>query len=95
MSDRFYQPLTPNKIMENHTTDSTRKTLLKDVDELKRDAVQVAQDVKDHATAHVNQTKQQVVDKIQSVRDNFAEKPWTLIGIGFAVGLLVGVRLRR
>jgi ElaB/YqjD/DUF883 family membrane-anchored ribosome-binding protein len=81
--------------MENHTPDSTRKTLLKDVDTLKRDAVQVAQDVKDHAAAHVDQTRQQVTDTIQSVRDNVAEKPWTLLGVGFALGLVVGWRLRR
>ncbi len=80
--------------MQNHTTDATRQNLIKDVDKLKGTAVKVAQDVKEHAAAHVDQARQQVTDKIQSVRDNFAEKPWTLVGIGFAVGLLVGLRLR-
>ena len=81
--------------MQNHTTDSTRAALQKDVDKLKRNAVEVAQDVKDHATAHVDQTRKQVTDTIQSVRDNVADKPWTLLGVGFAVGVLVGLRLRR
>jgi len=81
--------------MENHTTSDTRAALLKDVDKLKRNAVQVAQDVREHATAHVDETKQRVSDTVQSLRDNLTEQPLTLLGIGFAVGLLVGLRLRR
>jgi ElaB/YqjD/DUF883 family membrane-anchored ribosome-binding protein len=81
--------------MENHSPSETRDVLLKDVDQLKRSAVQIAHDVRDHATAHVDQTKQRVTDTFQSMSDTLTEKPWTLLGIGFAVGLVVGLRLRR
>jgi len=81
--------------MENSTTSKTHDILLKDVNKLKRDAVQVAEDVRDHATAHVDETKQRVTDTIQTVRENLATNPLALLGIGFAAGLLLGFRFRR
>jgi ElaB/YqjD/DUF883 family membrane-anchored ribosome-binding protein len=81
--------------MENHTTSKTRQTLLHDVDKLKRNAVQIAEDVRDHATAHIDETKQRVTDTIQTVRENLTTHPLSLLGIGFAVGLLWGLRVRR
>jgi ElaB/YqjD/DUF883 family membrane-anchored ribosome-binding protein len=81
--------------MQNHTTSSTREALVKDVDTLKSNAAQVVQDVKDHASAHVDQAKQRVTDTIQSAQDRLTDQPWTLLGIGFGVGLIVGLRLRR
>jgi len=80
--------------MPTNSTRSTRETLFKDVDKLKRNAVQVAQDVRDHATAHVDETKQRFTDTIESARENLVTHPFTLLGIGFAVGVLVGLRLR-
>jgi ElaB/YqjD/DUF883 family membrane-anchored ribosome-binding protein len=81
--------------MQNHTTTSTREALAKDVDTLKTTATQVVQDVKDHASAHVDQAKQRVTDTIQSAQDRLTENPWTLLGIGFGIGVIVGLRLRR
>ena len=81
--------------MENLTTSKTREALLQDVGKLKRDAVRVAQDVQDHAVAHVDETKQKVSDAILTVRDTLTTHPMSLLGVGFAVGLLVGFRFRR
>jgi ElaB/YqjD/DUF883 family membrane-anchored ribosome-binding protein len=81
--------------MENHTTSKTRQTLLHDVDKLKRNAVQVAQDVREHAAAHVDETKQRVNDTFLTLQENLTTHPLALLGIGFAVGLLLGLRVRR
>jgi ElaB/YqjD/DUF883 family membrane-anchored ribosome-binding protein len=80
--------------MPNHTVE-TRDALFKDVDKLKRNAAQVAQDVREHATAHVDETRQRVTDTFQSVREAVTEQPLALLGIGFAAGLLLGLRLSR
>jgi ElaB/YqjD/DUF883 family membrane-anchored ribosome-binding protein len=80
--------------MENHTS-QTREALLKDVDKLKRNAGQVVQDVKDHASAHVDETRQRVTDTLQSVRESVTDQPLALLGIGFVAGLLIGLRLAR
>ena len=85
----------PLKIMENLTTSKTRETLLQDVGKLKRDAVRVARDVQDHATAHVDETKQRVTDTFLTIRENLTTHPLALLGIGFAVGLFFGFRFRR
>jgi len=80
--------------MENHTT-KTREALLQDVAALKRNAAQVAQDVREHASAHVDQTKQRVTDTILTVRESAVSHPFSLLGIGFVFGFIVGLRLRR
>lgn len=80
--------------MENHSSSDTREALHKDVDKLKRNAAQVVQDVRDHASAHVDETRQRVTDSIQSVKENLTDQPWTLLGIGFVAGLIVGLKLR-
>jgi ElaB/YqjD/DUF883 family membrane-anchored ribosome-binding protein len=80
--------------MSNTTTQETGKTLLHDIDKLKRNAAQVVQDAREHANAHVDETKQRVTDTIESVRENLVTHPLSLLGIGFAVGLLLGLRIR-
>jgi ElaB/YqjD/DUF883 family membrane-anchored ribosome-binding protein len=81
--------------MENNTTLKTREALVSDVDKLKRDAVQVAQDVRDHANAHVDETRQRVNETILTVRENLTSHPFALLGIGFAFGFLFGFRFSR
>jgi ElaB/YqjD/DUF883 family membrane-anchored ribosome-binding protein len=81
-------------IMEN-LTEKTRDALVKDVGKLKNDAARVAQDVRDHATAHVDETRQRVSDTILTIREGLTTHPLTLIGMGFAFGLLLGFRFRR
>jgi ElaB/YqjD/DUF883 family membrane-anchored ribosome-binding protein len=88
--------------MENHLTSQTRQTLVKDIGklkdnalQLKENAVQVAQDVKSHATAHVTDTKQRLVDTVVTTREYFTAHPLSLLGAGFVVGLIFGLRIRR
>ena len=89
--------------MENHISSNlTRETLVKDVNKLKdnalqfkENAIQVAQDVKSHATAHVNDTKQRFSDTFVTTREYMVAHPLSLLGAGFVVGLLFGLRLRR
>lgn len=81
--------------MSTNTVTQTRNAVLKDVDTLKNDALQLVTDVKDHANAHVTAKKQFVNDTYQKVREQVTARPVTLLGIGFAVGLLFGWRLRR
>jgi ElaB/YqjD/DUF883 family membrane-anchored ribosome-binding protein len=79
--------------MQNHTSE-TRQTLVNDVDKLKRNAVQVAQDVRDHASAHVGETKQRVTDTYVTARETLTDNPLAILGIGFVLGLIVGLKLR-
>jgi ElaB/YqjD/DUF883 family membrane-anchored ribosome-binding protein len=81
--------------MQNHSVEKTRKALFEDVDKLKRSASQVAQDVRDHASAHVGETKQRVNDTILTLRENLTTRPLALIGLGVGLGLLLGFRFRR
>jgi len=81
--------------MNSLTTSQTRKTLLKDVGNLKRDAVQIAQDVQDHASAHVDETRQRVSETINTVRETLVANPFALLGVGFAIGLFLGIRFSR
>jgi ElaB/YqjD/DUF883 family membrane-anchored ribosome-binding protein len=79
--------------MQNHTSE-TRQALVKDVDKLKQNAVQIAQDVRDHASAHVDETKQRVTDTYVNAREALTENPLAILGIGFVLGLIVGLKLR-
>ena len=80
--------------MENHTK-KTRQALVHDVAELKRNATQVAQDVREHASAHVDATKQRVSDTFLTVKESVTSHPFSLLGIGFVLGFLFGFRFRR
>jgi ElaB/YqjD/DUF883 family membrane-anchored ribosome-binding protein len=77
------------------STAKTRDALLHDVDKLKQTVVQVAQDVRDHATAHVDETKQRVNDTVLTVKEGLVTHPLTLLGVGFAFGLILGFQIRR
>jgi ElaB/YqjD/DUF883 family membrane-anchored ribosome-binding protein len=80
--------------MQNHTTAATREALMKDVDKLKRNTVQIVHDVQDHATAQVDEAKKQIHDRLQTVRDGITQHPFAILGIGLAVGFLFGLRHR-
>ncbi len=85
-----------NVVMENHSsTSKTGEALVKDVEKLKKDAVNVVQDVREHANAHVDETRQRVTDTIQSVQDSLTSRPLTLLGVGLFVGFLLGHRFSR
>ena len=72
----------------------TRQAIVKDVDRLKRDTLQIAQDVRQHANAHIDETKQRVTDGVEMVRDLVNAHPLALAGIAFAIGMLTGLALR-
>jgi len=80
--------------METSTT-QTREALVNDVKQLKHDVTQVAQDVRNHASAHVDETRQRVNETISTVRESVAANPWYVLGVGFFLGFLAGVRFRR
>jgi ElaB/YqjD/DUF883 family membrane-anchored ribosome-binding protein len=79
--------------MRNQPTTKTGEALVQDVNRLKRDAARVVQDVREHANAHVEETRRRMTDTIGEVRDKLAANPLYLIGFGFALGLLLGLRL--
>jgi len=93
---RLKRSVTPHpiKIMENSTT-KTREALLHDVDKLKTTAFKVADDVRNHANAHVNQVKARATDTFETVHDTLTTHPLALVGVGFFFGMLFGLRLRR
>jgi ElaB/YqjD/DUF883 family membrane-anchored ribosome-binding protein len=80
--------------MQNHTTAATREALIKDVDKLKRNTVQIVHDVQDHANAQVDETKKRINDSLQTVRDSITQHPFAVLGIGLAVGFFFGLRHR-
>ena len=79
--------------MQNRLTTKTGAALLQDVDRLKHDAARVVQDVREHATAHVTETRQYVTGALDSARERVARNPLYVLGLGFALGLLLGLRL--
>ena len=82
--------------MENESPiTETRETLVKDIDQLKKNAAQVVQDVREHANAHVDETKKRVADTIQGVQDSVMSHPLALIGVGLLLGFLFGRRSMR
>jgi ElaB/YqjD/DUF883 family membrane-anchored ribosome-binding protein len=78
----------------NNTTAGTRETLVKDVDQLKKDATKIALDVKAHANAHVEQTKKRVNDTISAAQARVSAHPFAILGIGLALGYVFGARRR-
>ncbi len=77
--------------MEN----TTSETLIKDLNALKKDVNQLAADVKHQAGAHVDATRQMVVDKIQLAREAAAARPLFILGTGFLLGFLFALRVRK
>ena len=81
--------------MENNSTDQTREALATDIANLKRDVAQIATDVKQHAGAQVEATKSHINQKVQSFKDYATERPLAVFGVGFLVGFIVALRLRK
>jgi len=81
--------------MTNNTITSTRKTLIKDADHLKQDAGQIVEDVKKHATAHVDAVRGQLSDTFDLARGYVKAHPLKLVAGAFLFGFIIGTFRRR
>jgi len=81
--------------MTNNTITSTRETLIKDADHLKQDAGQIVEDVKKHATAHVDAVKDKVNDTFDLARKCVNEHPLKLVAGALLLGFLIGTFRRK
>jgi hypothetical protein len=81
--------------MEKSATENTSEVLAKDLTNLKNDVAQIAADVKHHAKAHVDTTRQLINEKIKLAREAAAARPLAIFGAGFLLGFLVAIRCRR
>ena len=81
--------------MTNNTITSTRETLIKDADHLKQDAGQIVEDVKKHASAHVDAVKDKVNDTFDLARKCVNEHPLKLVAGALLLGFLIGTFRRK
>jgi ElaB/YqjD/DUF883 family membrane-anchored ribosome-binding protein len=81
--------------MTNNTITSTRDTLIKDTDHLKQDAGRIVEDVKKHASAHVDAVKDKVNDTFDLARNFAKEHPLKLAGTALFIGFLIGTFRRK
>jgi len=81
--------------MTKDTLASTRDALIKDTDHLKRDAGQIVQDVKKHASAHVDAVKDKANDTFDLARDFAKEHPLKLVAAALFVGFIIGTFRRK
>ena len=81
--------------MNNNTITSTRESLIKDADHLKKDAGQIVEDVKKHATAHVDAVKDKVNDTFDLARSFAKEHPLKLAAAALFIGFVIGTFRRK
>ncbi len=81
--------------MTKDTITSTRDALIKDTDHLKRDAGQLVEDVKKHATAHVEAVKDTASDAFDLARNYAKEHPLKLAAAALFIGFLMGTFRRK
>lgn len=81
--------------MNTNTITSTRNTLIQDTAHLKQDAGQLVEDVKKHASAHVDAVKVKVNDVFDLARNLAKEHPLKLAGGAFIFGFLLGIFRRK
>jgi len=81
--------------MTNNKITDTRETLIKDTDHLKKDAGKIIEDVKKHASAHVEVVKDQVKDTFDLARDFVKERPLHFAAAALFIGFLIGTFRRK
>ena len=81
--------------MTNDNITSTRETLIKDADHLKQDAGQIVEDVKKHASAHVDAVKDKVNDTFDLARNCVKDHPLKLVVGALLIGFLIGAFRRK
>jgi ElaB/YqjD/DUF883 family membrane-anchored ribosome-binding protein len=80
--------------MTNDKITNTREALINDTDTLKRDAAQIVDDVKKHASAHVDVVKDSINNTFDQARDYVKERPFHVTAIALFIGFVIG-RFRR
>ena len=81
--------------MTKDTIASTRDALLKDTDHLKRDAGQIVEDVRKHASAHVAAVKDKANDAFALARNCAKDHPLKLVVAAFFLGFIIGTFRRK
>ena len=81
--------------MTKHSTTSTHDALIKDTDHLKQDAGRIVEDVKKHASAHVDALKDKASDVFDLARNCAKEHPLKLVAAALFVGFLIGTFRRK
>ena len=81
--------------MTNDKITATRETLINDTGNLKRDAAQIVDDVKNHAYAHVDAAKDTVNNAFDQARDYVKERPLHVAAAAFFIGFLIGTFRRK
>ena len=81
--------------MTNDKITSTRKTLINDTDTLKQDAAKIVDDVKKHATAHVDVVKDTVNHTLDVARTCVQEHPLKVVSGALFIGFLIGIFRRK
>jgi ElaB/YqjD/DUF883 family membrane-anchored ribosome-binding protein len=85
-----------NRLMTKDTLTSTRDALIKDTDHLKRDAGQIVEDVKKHASAHVDAVKDKANEYASTWRATLQkEHPLKLVAAALFIGFLIGTFRRK
>ncbi|MDB4793465.1 hypothetical protein OAG63_00360 [Methylacidiphilales bacterium] len=74
---------------------STRDAIIKDTDHLKQDAGQIVEDIRKHASAHVDAVKDQMNDTFDLARNCAKEHPLKLAAAAFFIGFLIGTFRRK
>ena len=81
--------------MTKDTITSTRDAIIKDTDHLKRDAGQIVEDVKKHASAHVKAVKDKANDTFDLAHNFVKEHPLKLVAAALFVGFIIGTFRRK
>ena len=81
--------------MTNDKLTNTRNTLLKDTEHLKQDAGQLVEDVKKHASAHVDVVKDRMNHSLDVARNCVQEHPLKVVSGALLIGFLIGTFRRK
>jgi len=81
--------------MIKDTISSTRQSLIKDSHHLTQDAEQIVNDVKKHASAHVDAVKDKFNDAFDLARTTVKEHPLKVISGALLIGFLIGTFRRK
>ena len=81
--------------MTNDKLTSTRETLIKDTEHLKQDAAKIVDDVKKHATAHVDVVKDTVNHTLDVARTCVQEHPLKVVSVALLIGFIIGTFRRK